>query len=150
MKTILKPGDNLGGLLKIWAVPYDVISVRKGVATISSTTNVYQLYCTPESMDFSEKKEVTDAGMVYNTIVSGFTPGNNNDLQEALEYMETHKWAVIIQDGNGNFKVAGATSYPLRATGEIRTGKLTSELYGCQFTFSGNALERAKAISNPF
>lgn len=150
MKTVTKPGDNLGGLLKIWAVPHDVISVNNGVATISSDTNVYQLYCTPESMEFTEPKELTPAGTVYNTNIAGFIPGNGTDLQEALEYIEPRRWAVIFTDGNGNYRVAGATEYPLRANGEIRTGKQTAEANGCNMVFAGKTLARAKTIANPF
>ena len=150
MKTVTKPGDNLGGLLKIWAVPSDVISVTNGVATISSSTNVYALYCSPESMEFAEQKERTDAGIVYNTTVAGFIPGNETDLQEALEYIEPRKWVVIFRDGNGDYRVAGDTSYPLRAAGELTTGKTTSDRYGCQLAFTGKTLARAKVIANPF
>lgn len=150
MKTIQKPGDNLGGLLKIWAVPSDVVSVENGIATITSTTNVYQLYCTPESMEFTEPKEVTGAGIVYNTSIGGFIPGNQTDLQEALEYIEPRKWVVIFRDGNGNYLAAGASHYPLRAAGEIRSGRLTADASGCQLTFGGKTLARAKSIANPF
>lgn len=150
MKTVTKPGDNLGGLLQIWAVPSDVISVNNGVATISNNTNVYALYCSPESMEFGEQKERTDAGTVYNTTVAGFIPGNATDLQEALEYIEPRKWVVIFRDGNGDYRVAGDATYPLRAAGEVNTGKGTAALYGCQLAFTGKTLARAKAVANPF
>lgn len=150
MKTVTKPGDNLGGLLKIWAVPSNVISVNNGVATISDSSNVYALYCSPESMEFSEQKERTDAGIVYNTTIAGFIPGNATDLQEALDYIEPRKWVVIFRDGNGGFLVSGETASPLRATGEIATGKATSDRNGCQLTFTGKTLARAKTISDPF
>lgn len=150
MKTISKPGDNLGGLTKLWAIPYDVFSVSGQSVTISDDSNVYAIYCTPESMEFSEPIDNSDAGIHYNTVVNGFIPGNTAANQEAIEYMERRKWAVLFKDGNGNYKMAGSRVSPLRFKADLLTGKDTIGLAGYNFSFSGKTIERAVFVTNPF
>lgn len=150
MKTINKQKNNLGGLTKIYAVPNDVISVSGTTVTISDSTNVYEIYCSPDTMEFSELKEKTDAGIHYNTRVDGFTPGSGAETQEAMEYMEYRKWVVLFKDGNGNYKMAGTTLQPLRMNVDFATGKDTIGRVGYSFSFSGNTTSRSVFVDNPF
>jgi hypothetical protein len=150
MKTVIKAGDNLGGLIKIWAIPADALSVSGSEVTIVSDTNVYQIYCSPDSMEFNEPKEVTGAGTHYNTVVGGFVPQDNATLQEALEYIEPRKWVVLFIDGNGNYKLAGTPTNPLRFNAELTSGADTTGRAGCRIQFFGKTLARALFVNNPF
>jgi len=150
MKTVIKAGDNLGGLIKIWAIPNDVISVSGEVVSITSDTNVYQLHCSPDSMEFSEPREVTDAGTHYNTAIGGFIPQDNATLQEALAYLEPRKWVVLFTDGNGKTKLAGLPMNPLRVSAELTSGNDTAVRAGCAIQFFGKTLARAIFVNNPF
>lgn len=150
MKTINKPGDNLGGLTKIWAIPNDVISESGMNLSISDDSNLYEIYCTPESMEFEEPKEQSDAGIHYNTQISGFIPGTSAEKQEAIEYIEYRKWVIVFRDGNGNYKVAGSRFTPLQMENNFGTGKDTVGKSGYSFSFTGKTLERARFINNPF
>jgi hypothetical protein len=150
MKQLNKPGDNLGGLLKIWAIPFGVFTISGSTVNISNHTNTWEIYCSPDSMEFTESTEVTSAGIHYNTVISGFIPQDNATLQEAIEYMEPRKWGVIFIDGNGNYKLAGNQTDPLRFTAEINTGKDTASLAGCSIRFSGKTKTRAMFVNKPF
>jgi hypothetical protein len=150
MKQINKPGDNLGGLLKIWAVPFGDFTVGGNTINISNHTNIWEIYCSADSMEFTESSELTSAGTHFNTVISGFIPQDNATLQEAIEYMEPRKWGVIFMDGNGNYKLAGNQTDPLRFTAEINTGKDTASLAGCSFQFSGKTKSRSRFINKPF
>ncbi len=150
MKQLNKPGDNLGGLLKIWAVPFGVFTIVGSTVNISSHTNIWEMYCSADSMEFMESSELTSAGTHFNTVINGFIPQDNATLQEAIEYMEPRKWVVIYMDGNGNYKLAGNQTDPLRFTSEINTGKDTASLAGCSFKFSGKTKTRAKFVNKPF
>ena len=150
MKTITKPGDNLGGLLKIWAVPTSVYSVNGKTVTISSTDNIYEIYCTPESMVFSEPSEKTDAGTLYNTSVSGFIPKDSKEVLDAINDMERKPYIIIFMDGNGNYKAAGTANEPLCISDNLNSGQQTSDRPGHQFEFSGQTLTRAIFIDKPF
>lgn len=150
MKTINKPSDNLGGLTKIWAIPYDVYSLNGDTVSISDETNVYEIYCTPESMEFNEPKEKTDAGVHYNTEINGFTPGITSANRDAMEYMENRKWVIILRDGNGNYLAAGSNIYGLEAFPDLSSGKDTTGRSGYSFSFRGKTTSRAKFVINPF
>ena len=56
MKHLNKPSDNLGGLLKIWAVPPDDITISFNTANFRSTANIIEMYCSPGSISFTEKE----------------------------------------------------------------------------------------------
>ena len=150
MKQLNKPGDNLGGLLKIWAVPFGVFTTLGNTVNFSSQANIWEIYCSADSMEFIESSEVTPAGIHYNTAISGFIPQDNATLQEAIAYMEPRKWSVIFMDGNGNYKLAGNQTDPLRVTAEINTGKDTASLAGCSIRFSGKTKTRAMFVNKPF
>lgn len=149
MKQLNKPADNMGGLIKIWAIPSDQVTVSGKTVTIASTDNVYELYFSPETMQHSEPAEQTDAGTHYNTTVKGFAPGITEDLEAALEYMDRRKWVVLFIDGNGYYKLAGSKENPLRLTTNVDTGQITSDRAGCEFIFFGKTLARAKFVDNP-
>ena len=150
MNTLNKPSDNLGGLLKIWAIPFSVFSVNGMNVSFSSDLNIWKIYCSPDSMEFIESDEVTPSGNHLNTVISGFIPLDNAKLQEAISYIQPRKWVVVFIDGNGNYKLAGNQTDPLRFTGEINTGKDTASLAGCSFQFSGKTKQRAMFINKPF
>lgn len=150
MKAINKPGNNLGGLIKLWAVPKDDYSISGKTVSFNNTDNIYEIYCSPDSMQFTEPMEHTKAGIHYNTAISGFTPKDSEELQEALAYLEPRKWVVIFIDGNGDYKLAGARYLPLRLTPSINSGRNTADRAGCEIPFSGKTIARAVFIDNPF
>ncbi len=150
MKTISKPKDNLGGLLKIWAVPNSVISVNKKTVTFSSTLNIYEIYCSPDSIFLKEQPAVTSAGTHYITQVLGFVPENSESNKSAISDMESRQFQVIIQDGNGNFLLVGNSFYPLKFSAELFQGKKTSDLAGYKIAFSALVISRAVFIDYPF
>lgn len=150
MKTINKPADNLGGLIKIWAIPSSVFTLAGKTISISDLTNVYQIYCSPESMAFKEPSVHTKAGTHYSCSLTGFVPKDSESNQEAIAYIEPRDWVVIFMDGNGNCKVAGNRFEPLRASFNLDSKSLTSERAGFGLKFTGITTFRAPFVDNPF
>ena len=150
MKQLNKPGDNLGGLLKIWAIPFGVFTTQGNTVNFSNQTNIWEIYCSADSMEFIESSELTPAGTHFNTVISGFIPQDNATLQEAIEYITPRKWGVIFIDGNGNYKLAGNQTDPLRFSSEINTGKDTASRAGCLIQFSGKTKTRSMFVNKPF
>lgn len=150
MKQLNKTADNMGGLIKFWAIPSDQVSISEKTVTIANSENVYEVYCSPETMQFVEPSEKTNAGIHYNTTVKGFSPGLTEELDAALDYMDQRKWVVLFVDGNGNYKLAGTKENPLRLATNVDTGQDTSSRAGCDFVFSGKTLTRAKFVNSPF
>ena len=150
MKQITKPSDNLGGLLKLWAVPNSVISVNGKVVSFSNTNDIYSIYCSAETMNLKEETVLSDAGTHCKTDITGFIPANREAVQEAVNEMQAKPYQVIMQDGNGNYLLAGTGSYPLRLTSSLQIGKKTSDRAGYEIQFSGKTITRAVFINNPF
>ena len=150
MKQLTKPSGSLGGLLRIWAVPNSVTSVNGKTITFSNTDDIYSIYCTAETMELKEEPVVTGVGTHYNTDVTGFIPGNREEVLEAVNNMQSKPYQIIMQDGNGNYLLAGNSFYPLRLTAVLQVGKKTSDLAGYQIHFTGQTISRAKFINNPF
>lgn len=150
MKTISKPGDNLGGLLKLWAVPKSVFSVSGTTVTLSDTSDVYEIYFTADSGMFKETSDSVNEGIVYNTVISVFVPGDSDDLRTALVEIEFRPYVIIFEDGNGNYKLAGSSSEPFRITAELNTGADTKDRSGIKLTCKAETSSRAVFVDNPF
>jgi len=150
MKQLTKPSGSLGGLLRIWAVPNSVISVNGKEVIFSSTDDIYSIYCTAETMNLKEQSVVTSAGTHYNTDITGFIPANREEVLAAVNDMVSKPYQIIMQDGNGNYLLAGHGYYPLRLKATLQVGKKTSDQAGYQIHFSGKTIFMAKFVDNPF
>jgi hypothetical protein len=150
MKTISKPGDNLGGLIKLWAIPKAVVSVLGRTVSVSSSADVYEIYCTPGSMSLAEPHQRDERGVHYNAEFLGFVPRDSETVRNAIEDMETKPYAVLFQDGNGEFKLSGSNTEPLRFSAVLTTGIDTQERAGYQIRFAGTTTRRAVFVNNPF
>jgi hypothetical protein len=150
MKTTLKPKNNLGGLLKIWAVPQSVISVNKKTVTITSLENVYEILFTVDSLFLKQEPKKTASGIHFDTVVSCFVPGNTEHNLDAIAEMENKPFELILADGNESYLHIGERNYPLRLNGSLTQGKTIGDLAGFEISFSGNTISRAAFIDNPF
>ena len=150
MKTIAKPSDTLGGILKLWAIPQkDMYRSGKNLV-ISNTSNSYEIYCSPDTISLQQKPKVSSVGTSYNTNVSGFIPKFTEQLEAALSEMENISFNILFQDGNGNYLLAGDTFYPLKLNSEATLGKKTQDRSGCSIHFSGQTILRAQFVNFPF
>lgn len=150
MKQLNKPAENMGGLIRLWAIPADKVTLAGKEISIASAENVYEIKCSEDTMLHMEQSELTSAGTCYNTTVKGFAPGLNEDTEKALEYMNGRKWVVLMMDGNGFYKLAGSREVPLRLEARTDTGQNTVDRAGCEFTFFGKTLKRAISVNYPF
>jgi hypothetical protein len=150
MNTINKPTENMGGLIKIWAVPSGTFFVNGKIVTFSSTTGIYEIYCSPDTMQHSEPTERTNAGLVYKTEVTGFSPGDSEAARAAFANMDGRKYVAIFIDGNGNYRLAGGLFSPLQFYASFSTGRNTADRAGHEILFTGLTLEKATVINNPF
>lgn len=153
MITINKPSENMGGLIKIWAVPstaYNSAEVKGREVTFLSPDDIYEIYCSPDSLQHDEPGETSHAGVVYNMAVTGFSPGNSEDAREAFEDMENQKFIVIFIDGNGDYFLAGDYQTPLRFTSNFSSGRNTADRAGHELSFTGKTFVKAIPVDDPF
>jgi hypothetical protein len=154
MKTIIKPLENMGGLIKIWAIPsltYSSALLMGKTVTFDDPDSVCEIYCSPDSQNHIEPPDnSTHAGAVFNTKITGFVPGNTQKAREEFTHMNRRPFLVIFTDGNGDYFLAGNYLTPLRFSASFSTGKNTSDRAGHEISFSGKTFEMAKPIDNPF
>lgn len=149
MKHLNKPTDNLGGLLKIWAVPPSEITISLNTVSFSSTDNIIEMYCSPGSISFTEKESQEKYGLGYKNELNASIPKDSTKVQSIINDMSGRKWVVILLDQNEQFKVAGTPEIPLRISFDLDTGSDTSERNGHAVSFYGMQTEKAKFINNP-
>jgi hypothetical protein len=145
-----KPLENLGGLIKIWAVPPSDIIVAGFDVAILSTSNIIELYCSPESMQMTESNKSEQASVVYDTEITATIPGDSSETLSLLNQLSGRKWIVILLDQNEQFKASGTNSIPHRFSFDFSSGKAISDLNSHEISFHSTQLKRAIQISNPF
>ena len=149
MKHLNKPSDNLGGLLKLWAVPPDDITISFNTANFRSTANIIEMYCSPGSISFTEKESQENYGLGYKNELNAFIPKDSPETQAIINDMTGRKWVVILLDQNEQFKVAGTPEIPLRVSFDLDTGADTPDRNGHSISFYGTQTSKAKFITNP-
>jgi len=151
MKTINKQPENMGGVLRIWAVPPSDISLSGNRMTFLSDTNLVDIYIQEDSASFTEDMSKSFAGTTYKVELSAIVPCDTSETLKQISDMERQsKYLVIYLDGNGNYKLAGTKPVPLRFSAKATTGSATSGLNHFSISFTGTQRKRAVFIENPF
>jgi hypothetical protein len=151
MKTISKGSDNMGGVIRMWAVPPGDVTVSGKTVTINSDSNMIEIQVKEDSASFTENGTDSFAGNYFKTEISGVVPCDQENTLSIIKEMETRlKYLVIYRDGNGNFKLAGTRDVPLRFSAKHDTGKGAASLNNYEISFSGAQKDRAVFINNPF
>jgi hypothetical protein len=150
MKHLNKPSDNLGGILKIWAIPPDDIIIGFNTANFKTTANISELYCSPGSISFTEKESQEKYGLGYKNQLNAFIPKDSPEVQSIINSMSGRKWVVVFLDQNEQFKVAGTPEIPLRVSFDLDTGADTPDRNGHSISFYGIQTSKAKFIADPF
>ncbi len=150
MKHLNKPSDNLGGLLRIWAVPPTDITISLNSISFSATQNIVEIYCTPGSMSFTEKESQEKHGTAYKNELKAFIPKDSPDALTIIIQMSGRKWVVVMMDQNGYFKVVGTPEIPLRVSFDLDSGADTADRNGHSISIYGTQSSKAKFIDDPF
>ena len=132
MKQFTKQAENMGGILRIWAIPPGDISISGNIATIVSDTNIVNLCPTEGSGSFTEE---SIAGGAYKIGVEATVPGDGpENLAIIGELNRRGKYLVVLLDGNGKYRLAGTNTVPLRFSSKRLTGSGAASL--CHFAVS--------------
>lgn len=150
MKQLNKPSDNMGGLLKIWAVPPSDITIGINSVSFSTEDNIVEMYCSPGSMSFTEKESSGKPGTSYKTELNAFIPKDSEEALVIITGMTGRKWVAIYLDQNEQYKCAGTAGVPLRVAFDLNTGSDTPERNGHTVSFYGTQVSKAIFISDPF
>ncbi|MDH6355457.1 hypothetical protein M2132_001800 [Dysgonomonas sp. PH5-45] len=137
-------GSNLGGLNKVYAIPpsslIEIIhnySKKQISLRLTGTSDIIEIYCILDTMQFTEEKTQPAAGPTYNPVITGITPKSNEINQEQLIRLESSYWLLLFEDNNGNTRLAGNEDLFLVFNRTESTGQTIQSRNQIQFTFSG-------------
>jgi hypothetical protein len=149
MKTINKQSENMGGVIKLWAIPPADYSITGKIVTITSDTNLIGIYIQEDSGSFTEDPI---EGSAFKTEIAGVVPCDNETSLAVIRDLERiRKFNVIYLDGNGKFKLAGNKNVPLRFSAKHATGASTASLNHYAISFLAKVIkDRAIFIEDSF
>ena len=149
MKTINKQSENMGGVIRLWAIPAADYSLSGETLTFTTQDNLVEIYTKEDSCAFSEDPI---EGSAFKTEITAIVPCDNTATMDIIKQLERLlKYNVIYQDGNGNFKLAGNKDVPLRFSAKMQTGSTAAALNHYAISFLAKAIkDRAVFISDPF
>lgn len=129
--------DSLGGIRKIWLMPYVKYS-RSQIVTDDDTllqfpeTIIYE-FVSISNPNFSETVEFNDGGDFYNQTISLIFPKKD---AKKLRYLKCGEYRIIIQDNNLVYHIFGLYT-GLQVTGlNYTTGGSKPELNGIKLDFT--------------
>jgi hypothetical protein len=154
MKTINKPSDNLGGVLKLYAIPPSLVSsLVAGILTLSGTSSIVEIYFTTGTLDV-ETEHVPSredrAGGYHSHKISAFVPKLRQMVENELEDMRNHSFVVVVLDGNEQYWAHGTAGNTLKFGYKAKTGGDTQEINGYSIYFEGKTITPPMIISDPF
>ncbi len=151
MKSFTKPHDNLGGVLKVWAIPPSVVSVSGNTLSFTSTIDIVEMYATAETLNANVKTKRSGAGVSFDIEISGSMPRPSLTDQGNINFLMQRRWMVLIEDGNNEFIFYGVPQTErLKFDTEQDTGKTTADKNSLNFRFSGTTTRNSLIVSNPF
>lgn len=144
------PFFNVAGMAGFRFAPAEYLSVLPPVilGTVTGAIefyNPYRLfngYCTPGKLVFSETPEKTTSGTLYKWKLTGFMPGDVAGAEQLLAEMETYKHLLIVQDLTGQERLVGHAA-PLDFAAEFNSGSTAGDARGYTYIFSGESSKRA-------
>lgn len=137
--------SNLGGVNKMYAIPPALLesishnyTEKKSYLNITDTDDMIEIYCSIDTMQFSEKMEQSSAGAVYEVELTGVIPKSNALNQDEIARLESEYWLILFEDNNGNTRLAGNENSHLVFQRTDTTGKTMAARNQIEFTFSGS------------
>jgi hypothetical protein len=158
MNTLNKiSDDNLGGILKLWLVPsYNILSVVRNVTTGIYTIEIddedknWLIYCTAESLNYTENENTSLGQPFYECTLNGFIPNDSPELTLQLEQLKSRPWIAFFMDQQEYTKMVGEVECPLELTRQFGTREKIAERKGHDITLKGNTILGSVFVNNPF
>jgi hypothetical protein len=134
---------NTSGIVSLYAIPPSAVesithNYKEDTTRLNliNTDAIMEIYCTEDTLLFTEEKEQTNAGAPYNPVITGITPKLQPINKKNLSLLETGYWLVLFIDNNGFVRLAGDLENHLIFNREQTTGQGAGRNQ-TEFTLSG-------------
>lgn len=144
-------GYNLAGLVSFQFIHFSAIDSFAGIfdgkiltpPTLKVGETWFNGYGTIYSLNYNEKGNNNDNGKYYDQTISGFIPGDKQDLINLMDVMEADYFVLLIKDSNHQTRMVGGYGCPMVFNATFDSGSARSDSKGYTFTFSGQSTFRA-------
>jgi hypothetical protein len=144
------PLANMPGVQGFTYVPYRYVQqlpriIRSMAVQPILFFNGFRLYngfSTPGELDFTETCVTSANGPTYEWQITGFVPGDDDELVNLFEEMESCRHLVCVKDKRGVQRLVGIGA-PLVFTAKFNDGKKVGDARGYSFTFANTGKNRA-------
>lgn len=143
--------DNLGGVMLFKFIPVDdVSSIPTAVNHIIPTGVVlkpgcrwYEFYGTIGTIEFTEKKQDSEAGAFYKKSLKAITPKVRTELDLVFNEMKNRRFILDVTDNNGIRKIVGSIEAGLKFSDESNTKSEASQRNEYSIEFSGEGEDKS-------
>ena len=152
VKNTLKQSENMGGVIRLWAIPPSDISLTGNFPSFISTDRVVQLDVTQDTAGAEIAPQSSFAGTTYKHEVTGFIPGFDAATKSIIgDLIRQKRFVVIYQDSNSGFVMLGRPEIPIKFSADFSTGSASASPRGYKIIFTGNCHEPPILLSgDPF
>jgi len=152
MKKIGKELENMGGVVRLWAVDKWNISLLGSAAMITNEDDVYCMNITQDTSGAVLNQKTDFAGTTFLHEITGYVSGYNKDSETYINQMiRIKKFVVIYMDSNGTLVMLGTPDIPIRFSADFETGETNTSKRGYKLKFSGNVhFPPLRLSENPF
>jgi hypothetical protein len=112
-----------------------------GIVKVKEFRDWIRLYMTDQTAGFSEKRIMTPHGRKYSFQISGFYPGDSEELRRFLGVTEWVKFILRIRDTHNVTRIVGNNLYGLEVDTESMIPAEMSGRRGTMITFYGELTE---------
>ena len=152
MKKIGKDLENMGGVVRLWAVDQWNISLLGSAAMITNEDDVYCMNITQDTSGAVVNQKTDFAGTTFLHEITGYVSGYDKDSETYINQMiRIKKFVVIYMDSNGTLVMLGTPYIPIRFSADFETGETNTSKRGYKLKFSGNVhFPPLRLSENPF
>ena len=152
MKKVGKELENMGGIVRLWAVDRWNISLLGSAAMITTQDEVYCIDITQDTSGAAVNQKTDFAGTTFLHEITGYVSGYDKDSEININQMiRIKKFVVIYMDSNGTLVMLGTPDIPIRFSADFETGETNASKRGFKIKFSGNVhFPPLRLSENPF
>ena len=152
MKKVGKELENMGGVVRLWAVDKWNISLLGSDAMIAKEKDVYCMDITQDTAGAVVNQKTDFSGTTFLHEITGYVSGYDKDSELNINQMiQIKKFVVIYMDSNGTLVMLGTPDIPIRFSADFETGETNTSKRGYKLKFSGNVhFPPLRLSENPF
>lgn len=145
--------ESMGGVVEFNFSPIENIAIIPDAVndcictpiTFTGANTFFQGKALRNSLNFSEKQKITNAGESFVTEITGMVPKLTGSYLYLFNEMKRHRFVLLVTDNNGSLRLCGTKEKGMRFSFDQDSKNSPGQLSGFQFSFT---IETEKA--SPF